>query len=355
MGKTIVVTGGAGFVGSNLVSGLLDRGHNVIVFDSLARPGSELNLSWLQSRDAGMEYVHGDVRDPQAVNRVISRADVVYHLAGQVAVTTSVEDPATDFEVNAFGTFNVLEAARRSGRQPTLVFTSTNKVYGGIDDVVVVERPTHYEFQDLPNGISEAQPLDFHSPYGCSKGAADQYVRDYARIYDLPTVVFRMSCIYGPRQFGNEDQGWLAHFIIAAVTGRPLTIYGDGKQVRDVLFVDDLVRAFQLAEERIDATAGQVYNIGGGPGNALAVWHDFARILGDLIGRRPEVSFGDWRPGDQRCYVSDIRKATRDLGWEPRVDKAAGIRRLWQWVLENRRMFDAIQAGGFARALKEAV
>jgi CDP-paratose 2-epimerase len=349
----VVVTGGAGFVGSNLVSSLLDRGDRVTVFDSLARPGSELNLRWLQTRYPSLQYVQGDVRDADAVTSVVRRADVVYHLAAQVAVTTSVEDPATDFSVNALGTFNVLEAARRGGR-PTVVFTSTNKVYGGIEDVAVVERPARYEFQDRQNGVSEDQPLDFHSPYGCSKGAADQYVRDYARIYDLPTVVFRMSCIYGPRQFGNEDQGWLAHFIIAAVTGRPITVYGDGKQVRDVLFVEDLVQAFHLAAERIDTTAGQVYNIGGGPENALAVWNDFTLILEELTGQAPEVAFGDWRPGDQRCYVSDIRKATRDLGWRPQIDKQTGIRRLWKWVSENRQPFESIQAGGFA-ALKGVV
>jgi len=352
--RTTVVTGGAGFVGSNLVSSLIDRGDRVIVFDSLSRAGSELNLLWLQSRFPGLHFVHGDVRDADAVQRVVAGADVVYHLAGQVAVTTSVEDPRTDFEVNALGTFNVLEAAKRSTRQPALIFTSTNKVYGGIDDVAVAERPGRYEFQNLPDGISEAQPLDFHSPYGCSKGAADQYVRDCARIYDLPAVVFRMSCIYGPRQFGNEDQGWIAHFIINSVLGRPLNIYGDGKQVRDVLFVEDLVRAFHVATEKIDTTAGQVYNIGGGPANALAVWHDFAPILEELMGRSPEVTFGDWRPGDQRCYVSDIRKAARDLGWQPRVDKRTGIGRLWDWVSENRSMFEAIQARGFVEVLKGA-
>src|SRR5262249_20788170 len=255
-------------------------------------------------------------------------------------------------EVNALGTFNVLEAARCSSRRPPLVFTSTNKVYGGIDDVVVTERPTRYDFRDLAHGISEVQPLDFHSPYGCSKGAADQYVPDYSRIYDLPTVVFRMSCIYGPRQFGNEDQGWLAHFIIAAVLERPITIYGDGKQVRDVLFVDDLVRAFQLAVDRIKTTAGQVYNIGGGPANALAGWDDFAPSLAELSGGAPATAFGDWRPGDQRCYVSDIRKAARDLGWTPIVDKRSGIRRLFEWVSANRSMFEAIQAAGFSGAME---
>jgi CDP-paratose 2-epimerase len=353
--RTTVVTGGAGFVGSNLVNSLLERGENVIVFDSLARAGSELNLLWLQSRHPGLQYVNGDVRDADGVRDALSVADVVYHLAGQVAVTTSVADPRTDFDVNAFGTFNVLEAARRSGRRPTLVFTSTNKVYGGIDDVVVAERATRYEFRDLAEGISESQPLDFHSPYGCSKGAADQYVRDYARIYDLPAVVFRMSCIYGPRQFGNEDQGWLAHFIIAAVLGRPISIYGDGKQVRDVLFVDDLVRAFHLATENIATARGQVYNIGGGSKNALAVWRDFAPILEGLTGNTPEVTFGDWRPGDQRCYVSDIRKAARDLGWSPQVDKRQGIGRLWEWVTLNRSMFEAIEAGGFAAVARTGV
>jgi len=354
MSQTIVVTGGAGFVGSNLVNSLLMRGDHVIVFDSLARPGSELNLAWLQMRHPGVEYVRGDVRDAEAVNQAVSRADIVYHLAGQVAVTTSVENPRTDFNVNALGTFNVLEAARRNPRRPTLVFTSTNKVYGGIDDVAVAEDPTRYAFERLKEGISEARPLDFHSPYGCSKGAADQYVRDYARIYNLPTVVFRMSCIYGPRQFGNEDQGWLAHFIIAAVMDRPITIYGDGKQVRDVLFVDDLVRAFQLAANKIETTAGQVYNIGGGRENALAVWHDFAPILQELMGRTPLVAFGDWRPGDQRCYVSDIRKASRDLDWRPQVDKRTGIQRLYEWVSVHRAMFEAIHEGGFSQALRGA-
>jgi CDP-paratose 2-epimerase len=340
MNGTIVVTGGAGFVGSNLVSSLLEDGHDVVVFDSLARPGSERNLAWLQTRFPSVQFVQGDVRDFETVNEVVGQADVIYHFAAQVAVTTSVTDPSTDFEVNALGTFNVLEAARLGNRRPKLVLTSTNKVYGGIEDVVVTERPNRYEFQDVPYGIPESQPLDFHSPYGCSKGAADQYVRDYSRIYDLQTVVFRMSCIYGPRQFGNEDQGWLAHFIIGAVMGKPLTIYGDGKQVRDVLFVDDLVRALRLAVDRIDVTAGKVYNIGGGPDNALAVWHEFGPILAEMIQQPIEVAFGDWRPGDQRCYVSDIRKAGREFGWAPQVDKKTGIRRLRDWVTANQGLFE---------------
>src|SRR5438445_8977436 len=239
---------------------------------------------------------------------VIRDADVVCHLVAQFAVTSSFADPHSDFEVNALGTLNILEAARLSGRQPIVVFTSTNKVYGGMEDTMVVDRNAHYEYRDFPNGSPESQPLDFHSPYGGSKGAADQYVRDYARIYGLPTVVFRMSCIYGPRQFGTEDQGWLAHFMIALVTGRPIMIYGDGKQVRDVLFIDDLVRAFRLAVEGIDVTAGQVYNIGGGPTNTIAVWKEFSKLLSGWKGREIPVRFEKWRPGDQPCYISDIRK-----------------------------------------------
>ncbi len=338
-GRTLV-TGGAGFVGCNIVDNLLQDDRDVVVFDALSRPGSELNLTWLRARHPRLQFIQGDVRDAEALGDVVRDADTIYHFAAQVAVTTSVTDPNTDFEINAGGTFNLLEAARVSRRRPTVIFTSTNKVYGGIEDVTVAETPTRYHFQELTHGISESQPLDFHSPYGCSKGAADQYVRDYARIYDLPTVVFRMSCIYGPRQFGNEDQGWLAHFIIAAVTGSPLTIYGDGKQVRDVLFVEDLVRALRLAAERIERTAGKVYNIGGGPRNALAVWHEFGPMLERLSRQNVEVTFGDWRSGDQKCYISDIRKATRELEWEPQIDKETGIRLLWDWVRANKEMFE---------------
>lgn len=334
MASRILVTGGSGFVGSNLVKALLDEGEHVVLFDSLARPGSERNLAWLQSTNSNgrLDVIREDVRDFDSLRAAVEGVDVIYHLAGQVAVTTSVEDPRDDFEVNAVGTLNVLEAARLSVRQPIVVFTSTNKVYGGADDVPVIETPSRYAFRDLPHGISESQPLDFHSPYGCSKGAADQYVRDYARIYGLKTVVFRMSCIYGPRQFGNEDQGWVAHFMISAADRRPITIYGNGKQVRDILFVDDLVRAFRLAVEKIDTTAGEVYNIGGGPENTLSVWAEFGDVLAALDGNGVHASYDEWRPGDQPCYVSDIRKAERDMGWAPEVSSGMGLERLWEWV-----------------------
>ena len=343
MNPGILITGGAGFVGSNLTASFLRDGYDVTILDSLSRRGSEHNLTWLQRQDqrGRLTFVRGDTRNFDTVRTASRHADVIFHLAAQVAVTSSVEDPRTDFECNALGTFNVLEAARLSGRRPMVVYTSTNKVYGGMEDVGTVERDTRYEYRDLPYGAAETQLLDFHSPYGCSKGAADQYVRDYGRIYDLPTVVFRMSCIYGPRQFGNEDQGWVAHFIIAAINGRPITIYGDGKQVRDILFIDDLVRAFRLAVEKIDVTAGQIFNIGGGPANTLSVWHEFGPILQKLKGDKLAVSFQDWRPGDQPCYVSDIRKAATLMGWQPQVDRENGIRRLWDWVMANRSLFEA--------------
>jgi CDP-paratose 2-epimerase len=309
----------------------------VRVLDSLARPGSERNLAWLRDTLGGLDFAQADTRDAAAVGRAAAGCDAIFQFAAQVAVTNSVTDPLHDFEVNARGTLNVLEAARQHGC--AVFYTSTNKVYGGMDDVPVVELPTRYAYADLPQGASEQQPLDFHSPYGCSKGAADQYVHDYARIYGLRTVVFRMSCIYGTRQFGNEDQGWVAHFLIAAVLGRPITIYGDGKQVRDLLYVDDLVRAFERAWERLDDTAGRVYNIGGGPTNTLAVWTEFGPLLAELLGRPVPVEFGPWRPGDQKVYVTDVRRAAAEFGWQPTVSARDGILRLLQWVQANRALF----------------
>jgi CDP-paratose 2-epimerase len=335
-----VITGGAGFIGSNLAHFFMGRGEDVTVFDNLSRRGTERNLAWLrQEHGAGLHFVQGDVRDFDALRPVIAEADVVYHLAAQVAVTTSVADPRPDFETNALGAFNALEAARLGGKQPVFIFTSTNKVYGGMEDAVIVEQPTRYAYRDYPEGVNEDRNLDFHSPYGCSKGAADQYVRDYERIYGIRSVVFRMSCIYGPRQFGNEDQGWVAHFIIAALLGRTLSIYGDGKQVRDILYVADLVRAFDRATQHIDVTAGQVYNIGGGMANTISIWAEFAPILEELTGRRLNVTYGDWRPGDQKVYVSSTAKALHDFGWKPEIDKLEGIHRLAEWVRTNRELF----------------
>jgi CDP-paratose 2-epimerase len=331
--ENVLVTGGAGFIGCNLVERLIARGHHVTVFDNLSRRGAQINARWLQERHgSALRLIRADVRDYPALVEAAGEADIIYHLAAQVAVTTSVADPRLDFEVNALGTLNVLESARVSGRNPVVLYASTNKVYGGMEDAAVVDAGRRYVYRDCPQGISEAQPLDFHSPYGCSKGAADQYVRDYARIFGMRTVVFRQSCIYGYHQFGEEDQGWVAWFIIAAIKGWPITIYGDGKQVRDVLFIDDLLDAFDAAVEHIDVAAGQVYNIGGGPRFTMSVWEEFGELLAKYHGRRVKVSYGPWRPGDQRIYVSDIDKARRELGWEPRVGVEEGIGRLYQWV-----------------------
>jgi CDP-paratose 2-epimerase len=267
--------------------------------------------------------------------------DVIVHLAGQVAVTTSVINPREDFEINALGTFNVLEAARKTGQQPVVIYASTNKVYGGMEQVRVAEGDAAYYYQDYPLGIAETHPLDFHSPYGCSKGAGDQYVRDYARIYQLPTVVMRQSCIYGTRQFGIEDQGWVAWFVIAALTGKPISIYGNGKQVRDVLFVDDLLNAYDAAINNINTSAGEVFNVGGGPKNTMSIWVEFSQFLSDLAGRPIPVSYHPWRPGDQKIYVSDIRKANAVLGWRPHIDVKNGLLRLFQWATEHQYLFSA--------------
>lgn len=337
----VLITGGAGFIGSNLAARLLQEGHEVTILDNLSRPGGESNLDWLRANfgQESFRLIQADLKDFAALCRATEGAERVYHLAGQVAVTTSVRDPRADFEDNALGTFNALEAARTVGADPIFIYSSTNKVYGGMESVRIVEEPTRYRYADFPFGISEDQPLDFHSPYGCSKGAGDQYVRDYHRIYGLRSIVMRQSCIYGYRQFGIEDQGWVAWFIIAAIKGRPITIYGDGKQVRDVLFIDDLLDAYEAAVQRIDQAAGHIYNIGGGPENTMSVWAEFGPLLEELLGRSIPVTHGEWRPGDQLVYISDIRKAERELGWRPRVGVREGVRRLFEWVRENQELF----------------
>jgi len=338
-----LITGGAGFIGSNYVRRLVERGERVTIYDNLSRRGAETNLAWLRAKfgEDAFTFLQGDVGNAALLKTAARDADVIVHLASQVAVTTSVARPREDFESNALGTFNVLEAARLSERQPVVLYASTNKVYGGMEDVAVVEGKTRYRYHDLPHGIPETKLLDFHSPYGCSKGAGDQYVRDYARIYDLPTVVFRQSCIYGPRQFGVEDQGWVAWFIIAAVLGRSITIYGDGKQVRDVLYIEDLLDAYDAAVVQIDRAAGEIYNVGGGPENVLSIWQEFGPLLERLLERRIDVAWANWRPGDQRIYVSDIRKAKRELAWQPKFDVETGVRRLYDWVVGNRELFES--------------
>jgi CDP-paratose 2-epimerase len=339
----VLITGGAGFIGSNAVQRFLQRGAQVTIYDNLSRRGSNSNLDWLRAQhgSAAFNLIQADVRDFDRLAAAARGQDVIIHYAGQVAVTTSVHNPRGDFEDNALGTFNALEAARLSGSNPIFLYSSTNKVYGGMEEVALIERDNGYAYRDYPQGISETFPLDFHSPYGCSKGTGDQYVRDYARIYHLRTVVFRQSAIYGPRQFGIEDQGWLAWFIIAAVTGKPITIYGDGKQIRDVLYIDDLIDAYERAIEKIDRVAGQVFNMGGGPANTLSIWTQTRPLLEKLLGRPVPAGWGDWRPGDQRICVMDIRKVQAALDWSPRVSAADGVAKLFHWVVENRRLFEA--------------
>ncbi len=346
-----LITGGSGFVGTNLAASLLRDGGEVLILDSLARPGVEENLRWLRDtfgRRVAVEI--GDVRNRTLVRCAVSRADAVFHFAAQVAVTTSLDDPIDDFEVNAGGTLNVLEAIRARRTPPPLVFTSTNKVYGALDDVALRRGNRRYEAVEdcVAAGIGESRPLDFHSPYGCSKGAADQYVRDYARTYGLPTIVFRMSCIYGPHQFGTEDQGWVAHFLIQALRDQPITVYGDGRQVRDLLFAGDLVDAFRRAMSRMSTEAGQAFNIGGGPANSVSLL-ELLDLIGEITGREPTVRFDGWRPGDQKYYVSDTSRFERATGWRPATDVRRGLQRLAEWLQRDRRPVTARAAAGAGR------
>lgn len=340
MKTNLLITGGAGFIGSNLADYFLDKGFKVTIFDSFQRVGTRDNAVWLKKKFPQIKIIEGDIRDFKKVQKAVVSQEVIFHLCAQVAVTTSVVDPRTDFEINALGTFNLLEAARLTNTKPLIVYSSTNKVYGGMEQIKIVEEETRYRYKGLPFGVPENFPLDFHSPYGCSKGAADQYVRDYGRIYDIPTVVFRQSCIYGPRQFGVEDQGWIAWFIIALTLGRQISVYGDGKQVRDVLYINDLVRLFDTAVHKIKKSRGKIYNVGGGTKNTLSVWSDFGKILGKLFDRKINPQFVSWRPGDQKVYVSDIRLVKKELGWEPKIRVEEGIYKLYRWIQENKSLFE---------------
>lgn len=330
----ILITGGAGFVGTNVAKRLAGAGAQVRILDSLARAGSEQNIEWLcDVFPDRIEFIKGDVRDANAVRAAVNGVEHVYHFAAQVAVTTSLVDPRTDFDVNAGGTLHLLEAIRASSPQPSLVYSSTNKVYGSLPDIDVVEMASRYVPSDesvRANGIAEARALDFHSPYGCSKGAADQYVLDYARSFGLRALVMRMSCIYGPHQHGNEDQGWVAHFVRSALEDVPVTVYGNGKQVRDVLFVQDLVNAFELARTNMDELSGYAFNMGGGTENTLSVSELIAEIE-RMTGTSMQVSMDEWRVGDQRYYVSDTRRFMEASGWRAEVSVPEGLRALCRW------------------------
>jgi CDP-paratose 2-epimerase len=335
----VLITGGAGFIGCNLADRVAARGHDVIIYDALARPGVDANLEWLQQRHGSRICpVIADIRDDATLARAVAEAGAVFHMAAQVAVTTSLVDPVADFEVNVRGTLALLEAVRRRGGQVPVIFASTNKVYGDLADLAMVEEADRWSPADpsvRAQGISERRPLDFHTPYGCSKGAADQYVLDYARSYGVPAAVVRMSCIYGPRQMGTEDQGWVAHFLIRALEGRSITIYGDGKQVRDICHVDDAVALYLAAWDRIDRVAGRALNLGGGPDNAVSL-RQLIRHIEQVIGRPVATSYEDWRPGDQRYFVADARAAREALGLAPAKPWRDGVAQLAEWLAEAR-------------------
>lgn len=338
--RRILITGGAGFIGNNVARFFSAKGDKVTLFDNFSRRGTKWLYQELKKDFQQIDLIRANIRDQQAVETAVKKQDVVIHLAGQVAVTTSVANPREDFEINAGGTLSVLENIRKTNPQAILLYSSTNKVYGDLSGLRIKETPTRYELVDYPKGISETQPLDFHSPYGCSKGAADQYVRDYSRIYNLQTAVFRQSCIYGPWQLGVEDQGWVAWLVIAAITNKPITIYGNGKQTRDLLYIDDLCRLYDLAIEKITTTKGQIYNIGGGPENAISVWQEFRPILEKLTGKKIKAKFTKERPGDQKIFIADNSKAKKDLGWEPQRSIKDGIGQLNNWVWKY------LQSGG---------
>ena len=338
-GRPILVTGGAGFIGCNIADRLAREGHNVIVYDALARAGVERNVAWLQQRHGDrIELIVADVRDADTLGAAAQRAGAVFHMAAQVAVTTSLADPREDFDINIGGTFNLLEAVRQTGAPVPVIFASTNKVYGDLIDLDFEATEDGYLPADATlraHGIGEARPLDFHTPYGCSKGAADQYVLDYARSFGVPAAVLRMSCIYGERQMGTEDQGWVAHFLIRALEGRTITLYGDGQQVRDILEVGDAVDAYMAVWRGIDTVAGRAFNLGGGPGNAVSL-RMLLDHIGTLVGAAPDVQFDDWRAGDQRYFVADTRAAQATLGLGATVPWREGVARLAQWLAAER-------------------
>lgn len=334
-----LITGGAGFIGTNLAKRLLKEGKKVMIYDALMRDGVEQNLKWLKEQYGDRLIIQiADINELHTLEQSVRKAEEVYHFCSQVAVTTSIENPLLDYEVNLKGTFNLLEAIRKSPHQPPLIFTSTNKVYGNLKDKKLKTLDNRYAPADKDleeNGVGEDQPLDFHSPYGCSKGAADQYILDYSRSFGLKTVVFRMSCIYGPHQFGTEDQGWVAHFLISVLENKDISIYGNGKQVRDILFVEDLIDAFILASENMEKISGEAFNIGGGPRNSVSLV-EILDLITEKTGKKVNISFDEWRQGDQFYYVSDTKKFRMATGWKPKYSVEEGIEALMEWLLDTR-------------------
>lgn len=331
-----LITGGAGFIGSNLADSLLVAGNKVTLYDNLSRKNVDKNLSWLtEKHPKNLHVVIDDIQNRKQLDLSIKNQDAVFHLAAQVAVTGSVENPEADFATNASGSLNVLESIRRNNPDCPVIFSSTNKVYGAMENVKYLELPQRYEFvdQSLQSGIDEKFPLDFHSPYGCSKGAADQYFHDYARIYNLHTVVFRQSCIYGPRQFGNEDQGWVMYFLKKIMLGQEINLFGTGRQVRDILFINDLITAYMSALENLTASRGNIYNIGGGPDNKISLL-ELIKQIEDQFHLKASYHLDSWRPGDQKIFYCNLTKVSRELSWTPQTNIKTGLDKLFTWVKE---------------------
>lgn len=332
--KTILITGGAGFIGSNTVNYFAQKNWKVIILDNLSRKGSKDNLHWLESQGHdSIEFLNLDIRDTNSIHAVFkkNRIDALIHLAAQAAVTKSVDDPKQDFDINAIGTLNILESLRQYSPETIMINASTNKVYGQLEDTEIIEEKDRYKFASLSEGISENMPLDFHSPYGCSKGAADQYTIDYSRIYGLITTTFRQSCIYGPRQFGSEDQGWISWFIVATLSNKQLKIYGDGKQVRDVLYIDDLIHAYDLAINNPNNINGEAFNVGGGVNNTSSL-KELLDMLTIILDKEIPYTLEEERPGDQKVYISNIEKISKQLGWNPKISPQEGVNRLIEWT-----------------------
>jgi len=347
MTKKLLITGGCGFIGTNAASYYLKKGYKIIAVDNLFRTGSKQNLAWLKKQKGNFVFENVDIRNDKKLLKVFKKHEpnLILHLAAQTTMVTSVTNPREDFEANALGTFNTLEAMRNGSPKASLIYSSTNKVMGELINIPVIEKKKRYAFKNI-KGISEKEPLDFCGPYGCSKGCGDQYTLDYAKIYGLNTVVFRQSGIYGPHQFGIEEQGWLAWFTNAIIFGKPVTIYGDGKQVRDVLYIDDLLKAFDLTFKNIKKTRGKVYTVGGGPKFSLSVWELF-EILEKLSDKKFKYKFGSWRAGDQKIYISDISSAKKDFGWIPQISPQQGVKKLYSWIFQNKAFVK--QAGVFKK------
>jgi CDP-paratose 2-epimerase len=344
MSKTILITGGCGFIGTNTACHYLKKGFKVVAFDNLSRTGAKENLEYLQQQNGDFIFTKGDIRKADQILKALSecKPDFVLHLAAQVTMVTSITNPREDFEINALGTFNILEAMRLTQTNAVAIYSSTNKVLGELLKIPVIEEEKRYTYKMI-KGINESFPLDFHGPYGCSKGCGDQYFIDYSRIFGLKTIVFRQSGIYGPHQFGIEEQGWLAWFCNALLFDKPVTIFGDGKQVRDVLYVQDLINAYEAAFQNVDRTVGKAYNIGGAD-YSLSIWELFG-ILEKLSGKKFNFKFGSWRPGDQKIFISDISRAKNDFGWSPKTSPQDGVKKLYDWIYQNKTLIQ--QSGVF--------